>query len=345
MEKDLTCLTLEQLESLVVTLGGKRFLAKYLFSFIHGKNTQQIDDITPLPKAFRDKLIGQGYCIGRIQPADQLTDPDGTVKFVFALHDQNRIESVLLTDENDRKTLCISCQAGCRMGCTFCATGKLGFARNLTAGEIVEQVNQAVAICGKVNNVVYMGMGEPFDNYEATIDSIHILNHPDGHNIGQRHITVSTCGLPDSIRRFAGENLQVRLAVSLHAPDDDLRTKLMPVAGKYPIEQILRAVQGYQQHGGRRITMEYCMIEGINDADHHARSLARKLKGIHAAVNLIEYNPHSGCPFHPSSRNRIHQFRDRLAEAGIETMIRYKRGAGIKAACGQLGATQLEGLL
>lgn len=335
-------MTFEQLESLVVTLGGKRYLAKYLFSFIHGKNAHIIEEITPLPKAFREKLVQQGYNIGRLQPVDQLIDPDGTIKFVFALHDHHHIEAVLLTDENRRKTLCISCQAGCRMGCTFCATGKLKFARNLTAGEIVDQVNQAVIACGKVNNVVYMGMGEPFDNYEATIDSIHILNHPDGFNIGQRHITVSTCGMPDSIRRFAGENLQVRLAVSLHAPSDDLRKTLMPVAGRDSIDQILTVVEEYQEQTGRRITFEYCMIKGFNDADHHARSLARKLKVIHASVNLIEYNSHSGCHYQSSSRNRIHRFLDVLQEAGIETMIRYKRGAGIKAACGQLGATQLE---
>ncbi len=318
-------------------------MAKYLFSFIHTHHASHIDRITPLPKDLRRHLTEQEYFISQLETVQTFVDPDGTVKFLFAAADGIRFESVLLTDagQKQRKTLCISCQAGCRMACTLCATGRLEFKRNLTAAEIADQVYQAARHTEKINNVVYMGMGEPFDNYDEVIRSARILNHQAGANIGQRHITISTCGIPHTIERFADEALQVRLAVSLHAATDRKRQRIMPIAAKYPLAELISAIKTYQQKTGRRVSFEYCMIKNLNDSPADAQALIRLIKGINAAVNLIEYNPHEGCTFQAATRPTIQNFKDILMHAGIETIIRHKRGQKIKAACGQLTATYL----
>lgn len=341
MDKDLKNKTFEELERLIVELEGKKYLAKYAFSFIHAKDAVAIEDVTPLPKELRQRLITDGYYISQLKLLDRLIDPDGTEKFLFELADGARIESVLMTSGR-RKTLCISPQAGCRMGCEFCATGKLKLDRNLTAGEIADQLNQAARECGKINNVVYMGMGEPMDNYDEVMRSVHIINHHAGKYIGQRHITISTCGIPEGIVRFAEEKLQVHLSISLHSTNDAVRAKIMRIAKKYPIDSLIKAVRAYQKKTGRRVMIVYCMIKGINDSDADARSLAGLLKKMNVNVNLIEYNPHTGCNFEASSRNRIQGFLDILMQSGIETTVRYKRGRKIKAACGQLAATRLQ---
>lgn len=333
-------MSLEHIEHLVGGLGGKSYYASYLFAAVHARHVSDIARITPLPTSFRHELTDQGYCIQRLRLAEHHTDTDGTMKFVFECDDNQRIESVALID-GDRHTLCLSCQAGCRMACRFCATGKLGFARSLTAGEIADQVYQAGTYCGKIHNVVYMGMGEPFDNTEPVLDSIRILNQPLGLGLGQRHITVSTCGLPEPIHHFAEQRLQVRLAISLHAASDALRRELMPVAGRIPLAEVLQAVRDYQRITHRRVTFEYCMMHDVNDTAAQAHALAKLLGDLNAAVNLIEFNPYPGCAFKPSNRGRIHRFRDVLDRAGIETVIRYRRGRSIKAACGQLGAAWL----
>ena len=336
MDKDLKNKTYQELEDILVGFGGKKYLTKYLFSFIHAQNALSLEDVTPLSKKLRDRLTQADYHISQLQTIKRFVDPDGTVKFLFEMGDGNRIEAVLLTTDTDRRTLCVSCQAGCRMGCDFCATGKMKFKRNLTAGEIADQVNQAAEHLGKINNVVYMGMGEPMDNYDHVMRSVRILMHHAGRNIGQRHITVSTCGIPEGIEKFAREETQVRLAVSLHASDDATRGKLMAVANKYPLGDILNAVDDYQRITRRRVTFEYCMIEGLNDRDQDANAIARLLRGIEAGINLIEYNPCPGSMLAPSSRDRIQQFKDILTHHGYETIIRYKRGQSIMAACGQL---------
>ncbi len=344
MDKDLKNQAFDQIVQLVADFGGKQFLAKYLFSFIHAHHASHIDDITPLPGDFRRRLTQQGYFISQLETIEKFVDPDGTVKFLFAADDGVRFESVLLTDAGptQRKTLCISCQAGCRMRCALCATGRLEFQRNLTAAEIVDQVYQAAETVEKINNVVYMGMGEPFDNYDEVIRSARILNHQAGANIGQRHITISTCGIPHTIQRFADEQLQFRLAVSLHAAGDRKRQRIMPIAAKYPLAELISAIKTYQQKTHRRVSFEYCMIKNLNDSPADAEALISLLKGINAAVNLIEYNPHEGCTFQTATRPTIQHFKDILMQAGIETIIRHKRGQKIKAACGQLGTTWLE---
>jgi len=242
MDKDLKNKTMADLRELVKRFSGKGYLAGYIFSFIHTKNAEELGDITPLPKAFRSQLADAGYYISRLEMIEKLSDADGTVKYVFELGGGLRIETVVLV-EGKRSTLCISSQAGCRRGCAFCATGKGKFGRNLTAGEIVDQINYAAKDGGKINNVVYMGMGEPMDNFEEVIRSVRILNDEAGKNIGQRHITISTCGIVEGIDKLAEQGLQVRLAVSLHASEDKLREKIMAVAKRYPLKILIEACE------------------------------------------------------------------------------------------------------
>lgn len=342
MDKDLKGLLKSQIQELVIGLGGKPYAARYLFCFIHAKGVSGIDEVTPLPKAVRQQLAEAGFMVSALQSAGTFKDPDGTVKFVFSLPDGPRIETVLLEDEG-RHTLCISSQAGCRMACRFCATGQLGFQADLTAAQIVDQVYRVRAAGVAVDNVVYMGMGEPLENYDAVLRSARILHDPDGQDIGQRRITISTCGLPAGIARLADEGLQVRLAVSLHAPTDEVRRELMPLARRFSIAETLQAVENYQIKTHRRVTIEYCMIRGVNDHPDQARALLGILEGIDAGVNLIEFNPFPGCPFGPSPRPTVQHFAHVLRDGGLETAIRFRRGRSIRAACGQLGSDWLQG--
>lgn len=337
MSKDLKNKTLVELESIAENLGWKKYLAKYIFTFIHTKNTEVISNISTLSKDFRAELAERGYYISNLKTVQRLTDPDGTVKYLFEADDGNRIETVLLT-EGKRRTLCVSTQVGCAMKCTFCATAKMKFSRNLTAGEIVDQVNVAQKDKGKISNVVYMGMGEPFLNYDAVLKSVRILNHPDGKNIGLRHIALSTCGQVEGIRKLAEDDIRPRLAISLNAPTDELRSKIMPIAKKSPIRVLMTAVKDYQLKTKMRVTFEYVMIKDLNDSELCARDFVKLVRSIRCNVNLIEYNRHRLCPFSGSDRRTIDRFARILADAGIETTIRLKKGQDIKAACGQLGA-------
>ncbi|MDI6450719.1 23S rRNA (adenine(2503)-C(2))-methyltransferase RlmN [Anaerobaca lacustris] len=337
MNKDLKDKTLDELERLVMDLGQKNYLARYIFSFLHTKNARTIADITPLSKAFREKLGGQGYFVSQLKTLDCPADPDGSRKYLFELADGERIEAVLLRD-GDRRTLCVSTQVGCAMGCAFCATGRIELRRNLTAGEIADQVNQAEADAGKIHNVVYMGMGEPFENYEAVLKSVRILNDASGKNIGIRHITISTCGMAPAIARLAKEDVHPRLAISLNAPSDSLRTRIMPVARKYPLAELLEAIRAYQARTQQRVTFEYVLIDRLNDSTAHARQFVMLLRGFSCNVNLIEHNPYPGCALAGSSRDRIARFASVLKDAGVETVTRFKLGHHIQAACGQLQA-------
>ena len=245
MDKDLKSKTVLELQQIAEKFGVKAYLAKYIFSFLHVHNINDIDLITPLPKELRTKLVDNGYFISQLKIIEKLTDPDGTVKYLFETADNQKIESVLL-DERDRKTICLSTQVGCRLGCKFCATGYLKFQRNLTAGEIVDQVIKisAEGSC-KINNLVYMGMGEPLDNYENTLKAVRILSDQSGKKIGIRRQTISTVGLPDGIRKLADENIYPRLAVSLHVANDNLRKQIVPAANKYPLPELLSAMKYY----------------------------------------------------------------------------------------------------
>jgi len=360
MDKDLKEKPLAELEQIVVGLGQKKYLAGYIFGFIHDKGISEISQITPLSKALRAKLTEQGYYISQLKILRKLTDPDGTIKYLFELSDGNRIETVLLFDSpreidlnrrnhlimggsnisrgKGRKTLCVSTQVGCAMNCAFCATAKVKLRRNLTAAEIVDQVNIVQRDEGRISNVVYMGMGEPLLNYDAVVKSVRILNDPTGKNIGIRHITISTCGILPAIKKLAEEDIHPRLAVSLNAPADALRAKLMPVGAKYSIADLIEAANLYRLKAKQRVTFEYVLIKGVNDTVLHAQMLARMLRHIRCRVNLIEFNPHPGCEFVASGRERIERFAGVLEETGIKTTVRFKMGQSIKAACGQLGA-------
>ncbi|MBW7992879.1 MAG: 23S rRNA (adenine(2503)-C(2))-methyltransferase RlmN [Planctomycetes bacterium] len=337
MSNNLKDKTVKELEQIIAGLGQKKYLAKYIFQFIHAENVTEISQITPLSKAFREKLIKNDYHISQLNILNKLTDKDGTIKYVFGLDNGNRVETVLLLD-GKRRTLCVSTQAGCKMGCEFCATGKIKFRRNLSAGEIADQVNIVQKGTGKISNIVYMGMGEPLENYEPVVKSVQILNDPAGRNIGIRHITVSTCGIAPAIKKLAYEKLHPRLAISLNAPTNELRTSLMPINKKYPIARLLEAVRIYQFKVKERVTFEYVMIKGINDSLLHAGQLVKLLRAVKCNVNLIEYNPHGGCKYKGSGRDTISRFAEVIEEAGIENTIRLKKGSSICAACGQLGA-------
>jgi len=346
---DLKDKSLDELENIALDLGGKKYLAAYIFQFIHFENATGIFQITPLSKVFRQQLEKQGYYISHLTVVDKLTDDQGTAKYLFELGDGRRVETVLLIDgkrrpgDSLRRTLCISTQVGCAMDCKFCATAKIGFERNLSAGEIVDQVNVVDQDAGRISNVVYMGMGEPLANYDAVMKSVAILNHPKGKNIGIRHITVSTCGIVPAIRKLACEELSPRLAVSLNAPTDEVRTKLMPINAKYPIAELFEVVRFYQAKTRQRVTFEYVVIKGLNDSKDQAGLLVKLVKGIACNVNLIEHNPHPHSKYEGSSGEQIRRFASILQDAGIETVVRFKKGRKIRAACGQLGADQLEG--
>ncbi len=337
MSKDLKDKTLDELEAIVVELGQKKYLAGYIFKFIHAQNGHDISALSTLSKAFRAQLVEQGYFISQLKVIQSLSDPDGSMKFLFELSDGERIESVLLP-EDKRKTLCVSTQVGCAMGCVFCATAKIRLRRSLTAAEIVDQVNMAQEHAGEITGVVYMGMGEPFQNYDAVLKSIRILNHPAGKNIGIRHITISTCGVVPGIERLANEDIHPRLAISLNAPTDAIRSKLMPINKTYPLAELLEAVRGYEARTGQRVTFEYVLMDQVNDSVTHARMLVKLLRGIMYNINLIEHNPYQGFEYGASSRQRIQRFALVLKDAGVETTIRFRMGRGIKAACGQLQA-------
>jgi 23S rRNA (adenine2503-C2)-methyltransferase len=337
MKSDLKDMTLAELRELMAACGQKPYTAGYIFSFIHTKGANDISEITPLSKALRAKLVDDGYFISHVRTVDCLADPDGSTKYLLELPDGNRIEAVILRDGR-RKTLCVSTQVGCAMGCAFCATGRIKLRRNLTAGEIVDQVNAAEADAGKISNIVYMGMGEPLANYDAVLKSVRILNHASGKNIGIRHITISTCGIAPAIERLADEDVHPRLAVSLSAPDDALRSYLVPIDRKYPIGELFGAIRTYQAKTSQRVTFEYVMIEDVNDAPADARALVRLLRGISCNVNLIKYNPYADCAFKGSSRERIAKFAAILTDSGIETTTRFRLGRKIKGACGQLQA-------
>jgi len=298
------------------------------------------DAATTLPQNLRQKL--QDYCpIFKIKAEKILTSKDEkTSKILFILKDEFKIESVLMKHEDNRRTVCISTQVGCAMSCKFCATGQQGFKRNLSTDEIVGQVLYFARFLKKqkekVSNVVFMGMGEPFLNYDGVLEAIKILNDKDGFNLGARHISISTVGIIEGIKKLANEKLQINLAVSLHAPNNELREKLMPINKKYPIENILKAVDDYIKKTKRRVMFEYLMIDGINDSPAQAEELAKLLKKPLYFVNLITFNPIGHTEFKPSPGWKIKKFKEVLEKTGLTCIQRYHFGREIKAACGQL---------
>lgn len=317
------------------SIGQPAYRAKQVFSWL-SEGVTDFEEMTNLPKNLREYLTGECF-IGKIEVVQRLESKlDGTVKFLFGLSDGACVESVVMKYHHGY-SICVSTQVGCRMGCRFCASTIGGLERNLTAGEILDQIITAQKELNiRISNIVLMGIGEPLDNYENVLKFLHNVNHPDGLNIGYRHISLSTCGLVDRMRDLAEENLPITLSVSIHAPNNEIRDKLMPVNKRYPIEELLDACRFYCNKTGRRITFEYSMIHHENDLPEHAEELAKRLRGILCHVNLIPVNPVTERSFNRSSGERIKAFQDVLERRGIPTTVRRHLGGDIDASCGQL---------
>jgi 23S rRNA (adenine2503-C2)-methyltransferase len=332
-------LDFSQLQETLQAWGQPAFRAKQLWQGLYHNLWASSEAFSNFPLALRER-IDQEFRLSSLQPGATLRSSDGeTVKTLFHLPDARAIEAVLMRYD-ERRTLCISTQAGCAMGCVFCATGQMGFSRQLTAGEIVEQVlyyARELKESGEaVTNVVVMGMGEPFHNYDNTLAAIDRLNHPEGLNLGARRFTISTVGLVPMIRRFAKEGRQVNLAISLHAADDALRSSLLPVNKKYPLAQLIDACREYVELTNRRITFEWALIRDVNDTPEQARKLASLVRGLLCHVNVIPLNPTRKYPGQATTRDRAATFCAELEKAGIPATIRIRRGIDIQAGCGQL---------
>jgi 23S rRNA (adenine2503-C2)-methyltransferase len=295
-------------------------------------------EVKTFPLDLREKLNKE--CPLNISGQANISEDRQAIKALIAFEDGLKVETVLMKHNDGRNTVCVSSQIGCPLGCAFCATGKMGFKRNLHDFEIVEQIlffARYLKTKGeKVTNIVFMGMGEPFLNYDNVISAIRILNDKDGLNLGARHFSISTAGVPEGVMKLAEEKLQANLAISLHAPDDKLRSEIMPIDKKYPIKEILNAVDWYIKETNRRVMIEYIMIDGINDSDECAKNLARLVKKPLYFVNLISYNP-TGI-FKPSLPARIKKFKEILEKHGIDVTQRHRFGQDVKGACGQLAA-------
>ncbi len=334
---DLYGLTMNELEALLESWDEPRFRARQVWSWLYDSRVRNFDDMRNLPLPLRERLKKEA-ALGSLELEAEETSIDGTIKRLYRLPDGQLIESVLMEYDDERRTACISSQAGCAMGCVFCATGQMGFSRHLTSDEIFEQAlyfaRDLEARGERLSNVVFMGMGEPFHNYDASIEAVRRLMSDLG--IGARHITVSTVGLVPMIRRFADEGLQVKLAVSLHAATDSERDTLLPVNRRWSLKELVNACHYYVDMTGRRVSFEWTLIQGENDTPEQALALGRLLHGLKCHVNVIPLNPTTGYHGGPSAAGRVETFIAVLAEHGIPATVRVRRGIDIDAGCGQL---------
>jgi 23S rRNA (adenine2503-C2)-methyltransferase len=341
-KKDIKSFTYTELKAEVEALGEKAFRAKQLYQWMHEKLAEDFDEMTNLPQSFRQKLKEQYTCISLEMADRRISAIDGTEKYLFRLHDGNVIESVLMRYHHGN-SVCISSQAGCRMGCRFCASTLGGLTRNLTPSEMLDQVYRIQKISGeRVSNLVVMGTGEPLDNYDNLLRFLTLLTDEHGLNISQRNVTVSTCGLVERIRMLADEQLQITLALSLHASSQEKRKELMPVAYKYELKDVLDACRYYFDRTGRRITFEYSLVGGVNDTREDAQRLAELVEGINCHVNLIPVNPIKERSYVQSDRNVILAFKNKLEKYHINVTIRREMGRDINGACGQLRKSYMD---
>ena len=337
--QDLKSMTLEEMTAALKAMGQPSFRGKQVFTWLH-KGVTSFDEMTNLPKDLRDKLKSEFTLTVPKVARKQMSKQDGTIKYLWELSDGNCIESVLMRYHHGN-TVCISSQVGCRMGCAFCASTVAGKGRDLTPAEMLDQVLFTQLDSGLgISNIVLMGIGEPMDNLDTVLRFLELVNHPDGMNIGMRHISLSTCGVIPGIRRLADLGLQLTLSVSLHAPDSETRSKIMPVNRAYDVEKLFDACHDYFKKTGRRISFEYAMIDGVNDQDWQADLIAAKLKGMPGHVNLIPLNDVVESPFKPSKR--IAAFQKRLESHGITATVRRSLGGDIDASCGQLRRKAME---
>ncbi|SHI88207.1 23S rRNA (adenine(2503)-C(2))-methyltransferase RlmN [Parasporobacterium paucivorans] len=336
---DLKSLNIVELKNEIASIGEKAFRAGQIYGWLHAKLASSFADMTNLSKELRDKLE-EKYRVADLEPVEvQISKTDGTRKYLFRLEDGNVIESVLMIYKHGN-SVCISTQAGCRMGCRFCASTIGGLTRNLEVSEMLGQIYTIQRLTGeRVSNVVMMGTGEPLDNYENVMKTIRMLSDENGLHISQRNITMSTCGIVPGIRRLADENFQITLAISLHAADDETRKTIMPIANKYSIEEIMDACRYYFAKTGRRLTFEYSLIRGVNDTMEDAARLRTLLHGLNCHVNLIPVNPIEERDFMQTKKDQIHRFKNYLSDHGIPVTIRREMGTDIQGACGQLRKT------
>lgn len=345
MTVELMGCTLEEIEGALAPTGEPRYRALQIARWIYQRRAAHFNEMTDLPQGLRHHLE-EAATLTRLRVAARSGSADGlTTKFLLDLADGRTIETVLMAYDDGRRSACVSTQVGCGMGCAFCATGMAGLVRSLTVGEIVDQV---LLVSGethdRVTHVAFMGMGEPLANYDATLRAVRLLNEQYGPHIGMRHMTISTVGLVPQIRRLAGERLQITLAVSLHAPTDDLRSQLVPVNRRWPLSELMAATRDYAAATGRRVTFEYVLMRGVNDHDDHASRLAVLLTGNGAHVNVIPWNPVSGLPYARPPAHAVHRFAALVRRGGASATVRLDRGVDIQAACGQLRQTRAAGV-
>lgn len=333
---DIKSMNCQELEHFIEELGDKKFRAKQIYQWLHQKLATDFGDMTNISKELRDRLNEKCRLTALEAVKVQVSAIDGTTKYLFKLYDGNLIESVLMKYKHGN-SVCISSQVGCRMGCRFCASTLDGMVRNLAPSEMLDQIYRIQTLSGeRVDNVVVMGSGEPFDNYDNLLKFISLLNDKNGLNISARNITVSTCGLVPYIYRLAEEKLQITLAISLHAPNDELRRTMMPIANKYSISEIMEACREYIEKTGRRISFEYSLVKGVNDTTECAAQLAGLVHGLNCHINLIPVNPIKERDYRQSDKKSITEFKNRLEKYGTNVTIRREMGRDIDGACGQL---------
>ena len=332
--------TLDELEELACSMGEKSFRGRQLFNWLYARKAVDFDAMTNLSKSFRQKLADT-VRIGQLTLAEKVvSSASASIKYLFELDDKNVIESVFIP-ESGRRTLCISSQAGCALKCVFCATGQIGLRRNLTAGEIVEQVVFVEQDTGlEVSNIVFMGMGEPFKNYENVIKAADLIKHEDGIAVGSRRIVISTAGIVPAIYQYADEGHKFKLAVSLHSAINEEREKLMPISAKYTVEKLTEAVRYYIKQSGKRPTFEYVLLSGVNDTRRDAEALKKMVRNTPCKINLIPYNPVVEAYRRPDEE-RVNQFAQWLLPLRAPVSVRWSKGVDIDAACGQLAGKRL----
>lgn len=342
LKESIYSLQLDEMKNWLTENGEKAFRAEQIYDWLYIKRVKTFEEMSNLPKSLRDKL-NEAFAFTTLSTIVQQQSQDGTIKFLFQLQDGYSIETVLMRHDYGN-SVCVTTQVGCRIGCTFCASTLGGLKRHLLAGEIVEQVvkvQQALDETDeRVSHVVIMGIGEPFDNYDAMMNFLKVINHNKGLNIGARHITVSTSGIIPKIYQFADEQLQINFALSLHAPNQELRQKLMPIAKAYKLEDLMKAIRYYTDKTGRRVSFEYGLFGGENDSVEQAEELAKLIKGIKCHVNLIPVNYVPERNYVRTPRNKIFAFEKALKKHGINATIRREHGSDIDAACGQLRAKE-----
>ena len=335
MKEDLKSMSLSQMEQAFSALGEPKFRAKQVFTWLH-RGARSFDEMTNLSKPLRAKLDGIYEITAPEVARKQVSQKDGTIKYLWRLSDGNCVESVVMQYHHGN-TVCISSEVGCLMGCKFCASTLGGLVRRLRPSELLDQVLFSQIDSGlPISNIVLMGIGEPLDNFDAVMQFLELVNSPDGMNIGMRHISLSTCGLVDKIRLLAERKLQLTLSVSLHSPDNESRNKIMPINQRWNVEEVLAACKDYYEITGRRVSFEYTMISGVSDSPEQAELLARKLSGMGAHVNMIPLNDVAETGLHTSSREAIARFQSILQAHGITATVRRTLGSDIDASCGQL---------